>query len=55
MAVLSFSVLCGHCEESLQPREAWRADDREHTTRMSWYCETCDAQICIQMTEEGDD
>jgi len=53
MSVLSFSVLCGHCEEALQPRDAWRSPDCEFTTRMSWYCDTCDTEICVQMTEEG--
>ena len=55
MAVLSFSVLCGLCEEALQPRDAWRADDCENTTRMSWHGEKGKTDICIQMTEEGDD
>jgi len=55
MVVLSFSVLCGLCEEALQPRDAWRADDQKNTTRMSWHCEKCKTDICIQMTEEGEE
>jgi len=55
MSVLSFSVLCGNCEAALHPRDSWRSPDCVFTTRMSWFCETCDTEICVQMTEEGHD
>ncbi|HHZ96210.1 MAG TPA: hypothetical protein EYN67_11805 [Flavobacteriales bacterium] len=52
MSLLSFSVLCGMCNASMDPNESWRVDDMpECTTRMSWMCNECGHQICIQMID----